>query len=179
VAAADRLHGEKEDEEHGGRVVHAGLGLERRHQPGWEPQPAEGGEDRRRVGRGEHRPVEEGEPPVEVEDEVDGDPDDGRAGQHPERGERGGDGEHRAEHAPPRGQPALRDDHDERAEAERAGELGVFELDAHPRLAQRDADRQVDEEAGQAQAGGEAHRADGHEHDDRPHEQGDVQPVSH
>ena len=57
------------------------------------------------------------------------------ADRHADRGQRGGQPEHRAQGAPPGGQAALRDDHDQRAEAERTGQLDVVEPDAQTGLA--------------------------------------------
>ena len=62
---------------------------------------------------------------------------------------------------------------------ERAGQLGVVELDAEAGLADHHAERQVDQEAGHAEPGGEPHRADRDQQHGRADQQREVQPGRH
>ena len=72
-----------------------------------------------------------------------------------------------ADRRPPGGEAAVGEDEDERGDAERLGEAGVVEPDAQARLAQRHPDPEVDQQRGQADAGGQAYREHGDEDDAR------------
>jgi hypothetical protein len=174
-----RAGAQQNDQQHRRGVVHARLGLQGGDQPSRQPQAPQRREDRGRIRRGQHRAVEQGEPPVQAEDQVDGDTDHHDAHHHADRGQRRGQTQHRAQRAPPGGQAALRDDHDERAEAEGPGQVGVVEPDAEAGLPDDHADRQVDQEAGHAQAGGQPDRPDRHQQHRGADQQRTVQPAAH
>ena len=82
-------------------------------------------------------------------------------------------------HRPPRGQPALGDDHDQRTKPEDPGQLDVIELDAKARLADGDADRQVDQQARQASPGRQSHRDHRYQQHRRTDQQGDIKRAVH
>ena len=104
---------------------------------------------------------------------------DGDRGGHPDADPDadGGQGDPRPDRPPhvrpPGGQPTLGQDDDQRGDAEVLGELGVLELDAEAALPQREAQRQVQQEAGQPEPVGHPERHGRDEHDDRPDRQGD------
>nr|BFE48973.1 hypothetical protein GCM10017745_24000 [Saccharothrix mutabilis subsp. capreolus] len=91
-----------------------------------------------------------------------GDPDadaDGHCGQCDPQAQRGF---HRG---PAGGQAALGEDQHERRRAQRAGQVGVLELDAEHRFAQQHADAQVEQERGQTEPDRHPHRDDREQQD--------------
>ncbi len=87
--------------------------------------------------------------------------------------------EDRTHRGPARRQPALGQDHRQRNQAEVRGELVVGELDAEPGLADRQPDRQVDEQDRQSRAVREPHRDDADEQQAAGDEQDQVDALVH
>ena len=126
-----RGEGGHEDDDRG--VVEAGLGLEHAGDPAGERHPAQHGEHRRGVGRGEDRADEQGGVPVEVQHEARSQCDDGHRHDDPDGRQHGGRADRAADAVPPRAETALAEDQDERGVAEHLGELVGVEPDLDER----------------------------------------------
>ena len=120
---------QREDQQHGDRVVEARLALERTRQPPPQGRVAQQREDRRAVGAREHRADEQALLEVEAEQQR-------RRHAGDRRRDRGGDErqrdrgpEHRADLHEAGGQAALEQDQRQGDDPDRAGQLVVAEVD--------------------------------------------------
>ena len=139
---------------------------------------AQHGEDRRRVGRGDHRADDQRLPPVEPDQVVRGRRGDAHADRDADGRQHGGRRQRGFDLLPLRAQTALGQDHDQGGVADDLGQLGVVELDvADAVLPDGDADAEVDEQAGEPAAGRDADRRHGDEQDERADEQELVEVV--
>ena len=120
---------EADHEQQRHRVVHPRLPLERAGQALFQGRAAQHGEDRRRVGGGDRRADQHPFQGAEVEDPLRGQA--GNDGGHrgADRRQRGRRAEHRPDLRPAGGQAALEEDQHEGDRTQRAGQLGVVELD--------------------------------------------------
>ena len=97
-------------------------------------------------------------PTAAVTDDADHDPDRGQREPRPDRP---------AHVGPPRGQTALGEDDHQRRDPEGLGQRDVLEVDAEPALPQRDAERQVEQQAGQPEPVGQPQGDRGDQDDER------------
>ena len=142
---------EAHDEQDGHRIVEAGLALQRSRELAPQGRLAQQREDRRAVGGGDDRAEQHPLERREIEQPRCREAADDRGAERSEDRKR----ERRAQDRPdlfvPRRQPALEQDQRQRHHPDRARQLVVVELDpAEPVGADRHADREEEQEAGQA-----------------------------
>ena len=119
----------REDEQHGDRVVEAGLAFEGTSEPLREPDSAKESEDGGAVGRGQDRAEQEALGEREVEQPGCGEACDRRRDDRPDQGEPGGRAENRSDLPEAGSQPALEQDEHERDHPDQASQRVVVEID--------------------------------------------------
>ena len=120
---------EADHEQQRHRVVHPRLALERAGQALLQGRAAQHGEDRRRVGGGDAAPTSIPSSVLRPKIQLRREAGEQRGEHGADRRQRGRGAEHRADLRPARGQAALEEDQDQGDRAQRAGQLGVVELD--------------------------------------------------
>src|SRR5215475_5049789 len=101
------------------------------------------------------------------------------ADDHTDGCQRGRRGECRPHLRPARRESTLRDDQDECAETEMAGELGVVEVNTEPGFVDGQTEVEIDEQARQTEAGGQTHRDRTAQHDGRAQQDREIFRVRH
>ncbi len=179
VPVLDRSgRGERDDQDDDGSVVEAGLGLQDAGDPGRQGDPAQHGEDGRRVGRGDDRADDEGLTPVQTDEVVRRRGGDAHADADADGRDDGGRRQNRSDLFPLRSEPALGQDDDQGGVADHLRQLGVVELDVEDAvLSEGDADAEVQEQAGESAARGDPYGRHGDEQHERADEQEFVERV--
>lgn len=179
VPGVDRTgRGERHHQDHDGGVVETGFRLERSGHPGRQRHFAQHGEDRGGVGRGDDRADDQGLLPRESHQIVGGGGRDADAHRDACRRQSGGRGQRRPDLFPLRAESTFGQDHDEGAVADHLRQFGVVELDVEQAVpADGHADAEIQQQARQPAARGQAHSCHGHEQDQRADEQEFVELV--
>ena len=156
---------ERADEHDDRGVVEACFALEQRPQARDHVDSPQHAEDGSGIRRRQHGRQEQRQSRLHPRQPDERHRDDGDADREAHRCQHDARPQHRAQFVPARGEPAVGQDDDERGIAQHGREPRIAELHRE-RGPEDQADEQVDEEARDAEAAGEAHADDRDEHDD-------------